>query len=438
MRSSGLVLFFPFLPAILFACAPDEFYTPNTCLLYGVVSTFGCRKCPANAVQYSQADESCVCKRGYYATNSRRLCNDYLGNGCGTCRVWPMVDDGFDCTPCAAGGSDVCVGDAYDVPVVMGAYWAGTFYVQDDFYVRCDRVGCPASGYMRIPMAYATAIQGVTWRLQHAPRRQCLIYGQTVPNPTVSSDCVCPANSYIKDAVSKQPGKADPGIVLEGGYMYSDVWNYNVAPAYEPTPGAIAKYFGRCVFHYTRCLFYCTRHIKGMPSHMISHSPLSIICNYPFCCVSLFASTTAASAILATIGTMLPASPPHACPAPPAPTAPVAVSGTGAWPAGPRPLGRLPPPLWIATSATGVARMVVSGATSGSATPSTGHARRVPTGPTVLQVRVTSTWIFFAMLGTTAVVWAIRSRTPVQQVPTVIALAESVRLAVLENTRSPR
>ena len=152
MRSSSLVLLFPFLPAILFACAPDEFYTPNTCLLYGVVSTFGCRKCPANAVQYSQADESCVCKRGYYATNSRRLCNDYLGNGCGTCRVWPMVDDGFDCTPCAAGSSDVCVGDAYDVPVVMGAYWAGTFYVQEDFYVRCDRVRCPASGYMRIPM----------------------------------------------------------------------------------------------------------------------------------------------------------------------------------------------------------------------------------------------------------------------------------------------
>ena len=156
-----------------------------------------------------------------------------------------MVDDGFDCTPCAAGSSDVCAGDAYEVPVVMSANWVGTFYVQEDYYVRCKEANCPASGFRRVPRAYATALQGVTWVLQHAPRRQCPIYGQTVPNPTVSSECVCPANSYIKDAASKQPGKADPVIVLEGGYMYSEVWNYNVAPEYAPTPGATTKFFGR-------------------------------------------------------------------------------------------------------------------------------------------------------------------------------------------------
>lgn len=86
-----LVLLFCTKSCVL-ACNSDEFYTPKTCLRWGVVSTFECRTCPTNAVQYAKADETCVCKMGYYATGAKYMCDDYLGNGGATSRVWPAVE----------------------------------------------------------------------------------------------------------------------------------------------------------------------------------------------------------------------------------------------------------------------------------------------------------------------------------------------------------
>lgn len=241
------------LSLITLACNQDEYYGSKLCVqVYGVVSGFECKKCTDNAVQYTEADESCVCKPGYYATGAYFMCADYLGNGGATSRVWPAVQDGITCTKCS--GSEACPGGAYEVPSASDMYWSGTgSAASDDFYVQC--ISCK-SGYMRVPQENAVSLEGVKWKLQHAPRRNCLIYGQSFVD---GKQCECPENSDVAYSLARKEGVPDARLTdpIGGGIFmgYRDVWNYNVKPLFDPPwaplylslAASLPKYFGRCV-----------------------------------------------------------------------------------------------------------------------------------------------------------------------------------------------
>ncbi len=239
----SLLLLLPLLslPPITFACNSDEFYTPKTCLLAGVVSTFECKKCPANAVQYAAADELCVCKQGYFATGARKMCDSYVGNSGGP----PPFEDGFTCTECS--GANMCLGGALEVPVTSSLYWTGNGpAASDDFYVQCETSSTCKSGFVRVPSANGMYLWGVAWKLRHAPRRQCPIFGQSF----VGDECTCPENSEVAYSLARKPGSPD-AILATTFAGYSDVWNYNVMPQFLPpwppifTTDLMPKYFGR-------------------------------------------------------------------------------------------------------------------------------------------------------------------------------------------------
>ena len=224
------------LPSLCHACASDEYYTPQVCRTRSVTTQYECRKCVDNALQYVAADESCVCYPGYYATGQYNRCWEYKGNGGIENVVWPAVEDTFTCTKCQ--GGDMCLGGAYKVPTTP-INWLGDAMKMDDFFTPCP--AC-ASKYRRVTWEEAPVL-ALEWKLQHAPKRFCKIFGQTWKADT----CKCPEFSDVVFSLQMPQGMP----VLAG--FPDGVWNYNVQPLFEPpTPIIVSnvvvvflKFFGR-------------------------------------------------------------------------------------------------------------------------------------------------------------------------------------------------
>lgn len=97
-------------------------------------------------------------------------------------------------------GSSVCEGGARAIPVLVSGMWPADAWMVDDFYIPCTEC---KSGYKRVEQGNWYFIYGVLWEVHHAPRRECKIFGQSVPKPLESSDCECPANSVPSYSFSR-------------------------------------------------------------------------------------------------------------------------------------------------------------------------------------------------------------------------------------------
>ena len=226
-------------------CALDQFYTPQTCVHKYVTAVYGCSKCPENAVQYQQADESCVCKPGFYATGAYNRCWEYKGNGGVENVVWPLVEDTFTCIKC--GDQEQCLGGAYQVPTSINEkfyLYCDGCTVSEDFYLKCETSETCPSGYRRYDVSDGGGVSA-NWALKHAPNRRCKIFGQQGGK----GPCACPANSEVAYSVLDVHVAETPVLAI------GSVWNYNAVPGFQPPqPGTLGKYFGRYRMFCLPCL----------------------------------------------------------------------------------------------------------------------------------------------------------------------------------------
>lgn len=193
-------------------CASNQYWTPDTaCHVKGIVAIFKCYDCPdPNAVQYSAADELCVCTPGFYAHNMRFRCENYMGNPDGD----PPFHDYIECNSCKSYMR--CEGGVRTEPIASAKYWTGyqiAGQLLDDLYVACP--AC-TSGYARLTYEESLKLEifDVAWMTRHARGRMCKILGQTSAK---GSECKCPVNSNFQYSFK----------VAHAG-LNKNVWNYDL------------------------------------------------------------------------------------------------------------------------------------------------------------------------------------------------------------------
>jgi ferredoxin len=168
-----LAFFIAGLQKVQADCDVGTFYTPRKCQPKHVASyDWICETCPKDAIQYTSADETCVCKPRFFTEGGKYRCAEYLGNPNPTKATWPPVHDEFSCTMCDVPG-DYCPG---------GAIWIRKDITEHQYYYEEDR--SHVSGYKRVDMGVLQLRLGKYFAAEfvHAKKTFCQIYGQRMAN----------------------------------------------------------------------------------------------------------------------------------------------------------------------------------------------------------------------------------------------------------------
>ncbi len=165
----ALAFFIAVLQKVQAGCDVGTFYTPDPCRDRLVVADkWKCETCPKDAIQYTSADETCVCKPRFFTEGGKYRCAEYIGNPNPTTATWPPVHDEFSCTLCNVPG-DYCPG---------GAIWIRKDITVHPYYYEQDM--SHVSGYKRVDMGVLQVRLGQSFgaELVHAKKTFCQIYGQ--------------------------------------------------------------------------------------------------------------------------------------------------------------------------------------------------------------------------------------------------------------------
>lgn len=212
-------------------------------------------------------DNLCMCKPGYYASDTSWMRSSYLGDYSGW--EFPILPDRFRCNFCTESVGQFCPGGVYQY------FQSSDLSINDDFYRECPT--CP-SGYRRVPLSEVNPsfLDAVALRFsmanpsgkagtKHAPLRHCKIFGQKpiyTANAPYASSCACPAGSYVAYSYGVDPQTRCPGsplyvqvpstdatAIAYAAIVCTNVWNLDKVGTFIPPEvlaGYASSYFGSC------------------------------------------------------------------------------------------------------------------------------------------------------------------------------------------------